>query len=216
MAWPGSVRSRRSRARREATRPIPRCRALPTDPPGPSQFGATLRMIGRPGRESLRPAPAALRAQQVDRQFGAPLRMTLGPALRPAPAALRAQQVDRQFGPPASRAPRRARLRHLDPDLREPPCLVLLQLPRASVVWSTSSTTSGKSCSPMVSAGRGSLARAGCRYTDWSACMMSCGSPCSSRSVRSVQPSTLPAHRAPRRCVRPTSPSGAQGIRGRS
>ena len=99
------------------------------------------------------------------------------------------QHVDRQPRPPAPRTVRRRRLRHLHPHLREPPRLVLPSLRRrTSVVWSTSSTTSGKSCSPIISAGRGSRARVGCRYTNWSACMISRGSPCASRSVRSVLP----------------------------
>ena len=39
-----------------------------------------------------------------------------------------------------------------------------------------------------VSTGRGSLARAGFRYAISSACMMRCGSPCASRSAKSVLP----------------------------
>ena len=59
---------------------------------------------------------------------------------------------------------------------------------RTSVVWSTSSTTSGKSSSPMTRERFGVAARVGCRYSVSSASIASRGRPSASRTSRVTDP----------------------------
>ena len=80
--------------------------------------------------------------------------------------------------------------RHQHPDLRESALLVDAELAPAhtSVVWSTSSTTSGSGPASTSMARRTSRTRSGCRYSTSSACISQRLRPVASSRNRSAEP----------------------------
>ena len=82
---------------------------------------------------------------------------------------------------------------------------------RTSVVWSTSSTTSGSGSVSTSMAGPASRTRSGCRYSTSSACISQCLRPAASTRNRSAEPKVStaePRNDATRSAIRPSRRDG--------